>query len=149
MRPDTAVGSVASVVVDFFFCSVLSPARQLHSSLGWQDLSGYWSSPLGAVLFPLLASYICYGLFAAIKHHKSHPLASSLFSWMFLMTLFYIYFNPQEAMLYSSQILLPLTFILALAFETIRVRARIKYGVVATACALLALNNCLSLYAIV
>jgi hypothetical protein len=52
-------------------------------------------------------------------------------------------------MLYSSQVLLPLTFVLALAFETVRVRAPIKYGVVATACALLALNNCLVLYAIV
>ena len=142
-------GSVATVVVDFFFYSVLSPTRQLPSSLGWQSLSGYWSSPLGAVLFPLLAIYICYGLFAAIKHHKSHPLVGGLLSWVVLMTLFYTYFNPREAMLYSSQILLPLTFVLALAFETVRVRARTKYGVLATACALLALNNCLTLYAIV
>jgi hypothetical protein len=73
-------------------------------------------------------------------------LAGGLLSWMVLMTLFYTYFNPREAMLYSSQILLPLTFVLALAFETVRVRAPIKYGVVATACALLALNNCLVLY---
>jgi len=141
------MGSVATVMVDFFFYSVLSPTGQLPSALGWQDLSGYWHSPLGAVLFPLLASYICYGLFAAIKYHKSHPLAGSLLCWMLLMTLFHIYFNPQEAILYSSQILLPLSFILAIAFETIRVRARIKYGVMATACVLLALNNCLTLYA--
>jgi hypothetical protein len=140
------IGSVASVVVDFFFYSVLSPTRHPHGTWGWQGLSGYWSSPLGAVLFPLLAIYICYGIFAAIKHHKSHPLAGSLLAWMVLMTLFYTYFNPREAMLYSSQILLPLTFVLALAFETVRVRERIKYGVVATACALLALNNCLVLY---
>ena len=140
------MGSVATVIIDFFFYSVLSPTGQLPSSLGWQDLSGYWRSPLGTVLFPLLASFICYGLFAAIKHHKSHPLAGSLLSWMLLMTLFYTYFNPREAILYSSQILVPLSFILALAFETIRVRVRIKYGVMATGCALLALNNCLSLY---
>jgi hypothetical protein len=126
---------------------VLSPTGQLPKTLGWQDLSGCWRSPLGTVLFPLLACYICYSLFAAIKHYKSRPLAGSLLSWMLLMTLFYTYFNPREAMLYSSQILVPLSFILALAFETIRVRARIKYGVMATACALLALNNCLSLYA--
>ena len=141
------MGSVATVIVDFFFYSVLSPTGQLPRRLAWQDLSGYWHSWLGTLLFPLLASYICYGLFAAIKHHKSHPLGGSLLSWMLLMLLFYIYFNPRDAMLYSSQILLPLTFILALAFETIRVRAPIKYGVMGTACALLALNNCLTLYA--
>ena len=140
------MGSVATVIVDFFFYSVLSPTGQLPGTLGWHDFSGYWHSPLGIVLFPLLASYICYGLFAAIKHQKSHPLAGGLLSWVLVMSVFHIYFNPQEAMLYSTQILLPLTFILALAFETIRVRARIKYGVMATACALLALNNCLALY---
>lgn len=141
------MGSVATVMIDFFFFSVLSPTGQLPSTLGWQDLPGYWRSPLGTVLFALLVSYICYGLFAAIKHQKSHPLAGGLLSWVLVMSVFHIYFNPQEAMLYSTQILLPLTFILALAFETIRVRARIKYGVMATACALLALNNCLALYA--
>jgi hypothetical protein len=141
------MGSVATVIVDFFLFSVLNPTGQLPRSLGWQDLSGYWRSPLGTVLFPLLASYICYSLFTAIKHHKSRLLAGSLLSWMLLMALFHTYFNPREAMLYSSQILVPLSFILALAFETIRVRTRIKYGVMATACALLALNNCLSLYA--
>ena len=35
------IGSVATVIVDFFLFSVLSPTGQLPKTLGWQDLSGY------------------------------------------------------------------------------------------------------------
>jgi hypothetical protein len=62
------------------------------------------------------------------------------------MVLFYIYFNPHEAILYSSQLLLPLVFLFAAAFDKVQGNPRIKYNVSIAVVVLIAFNNCLTLY---
>jgi hypothetical protein len=138
---------LANVIVSFCFYSILSPVSHLPATLELQNISGYFQSPLGLVLFPIIVFGIFYGfLIAIIKNSKYQRLTVSLLPWILLMILFYTYFDPKDAILFSSQILLPILIILANTFETIRIKPSIKYYATLIVCALLAVNNFLCFY---
>jgi hypothetical protein len=138
----------SDVLADFLFYSVSSPIRHLPAALGWQGISGYLDSWLGILLLPLQLTFICYAAYVSVSRSSQNRwLYVGLLAWIFLMILCYTYFNPGEAMLYSSQILLPLLIILVNAFETIRARAPYKYLAVSIFGGMLAINNYLALRA--
>jgi hypothetical protein len=138
---------IAGVAVNFFFYSISSPVDHLPAKLGLHDLSGYLQSPLRLILlFVVISCILCGTILAISRRGKNRGLALSSLAWMLAMILFYTYFNPQESLLYSSQVLLPLLLIMANTFETIQLRPLLKYCAMMLVCVLLAINNFLSFY---
>lgn len=136
---------IATVVENFFLFSIASPVRHLPFSLGWQDWSAYWQTPTGALLSLAVPAALAAGL--AVTFGERKPFQLSVLAWVGVMTVFYTYFNPLEAMLYASQVLAPLVIVLAPAFERLPLHPRLKMGLLAVFVMVLAANNLPALYA--
>lgn len=138
-------GYVGTVLVDFFLFSIASPVQHLPFGLGWQNWPAYWQTPSGALLGLLVPAVLGIGLITACQ--KRNPFDLALLAWVGVMTLFYIYFNPLEAMLYASQILAPLMIVLSRAFQSLPVLARVRRGILMLLVMALAWQNLAALWA--
>lgn len=136
---------IATVFVDFYLFSIASPVGYLPFGLGWQDWPAYWQTPLGALLALLVPATLGAGLVIAFQRRNSFDLA--LLAWVGVMTLFYIYFNPLEAMLYASLILAPLMIVLSRTMQNLPIPAKFRRGIVLALVLALAVNNLSALLA--
>jgi hypothetical protein len=135
-------GNVLAVGLDFVVYSVAAPVGQLTSALGWRDFRGFFSSffrfvTLAMVLAGAVVSY--QGLLA--RWRQGDRLGLCLTAWITLMVIFYTYFDPREAMLYSSQVLLPLGLVFASSYQMLKLRPTPKAVALTLAIAWLAINN--------
>jgi hypothetical protein len=113
--------AILNVITSFIFFSVISPAQELSKSLNFIEyFPKYFDSVIGTILILFYIGCLCVFSFYIVKNRDIiRDCAIILFSCLLL---FYIYFNPQEAILYSCQI----TFILTLLFSDITNRIDLK-----------------------
>jgi len=130
-----------NVIFSFILYAVVSPQGTVKDVIGVPDVKNYFTSPLRLGLILTYLSFLAVSLKNAFTGR--HALIAGLLAWMLCMILFYVYFNPGEAMLYSSQTLLPLLLTMGVAFENITYRY--KYRVAVSFAVLLFINNCVSL----
>jgi len=107
-----------NVVISFFIFSVISPLKELERSIKLEDIQGYFRSPVTTVIFSVFISYLGYALLQAVRQ-TADRLSLAFAAWPAVIYLFYIYFNPAEAFLYSCQVQVPFMMILARAFREI------------------------------
>jgi len=121
---------ITDVFSNFYFFSILSPHYYLTSSLELVDWLGYGNSFIGIVSIFMIGSFLIYGVYILFaRKNQKDAFPQSLFLWSVLLTLFYTYFNPHEAILYSSQILFPMVIVYLNAFKTLDWRLPIKYAI--------------------
>ena len=104
--------------ISFFVFSVISPLEELERSIGIKDVMGYFRDRLITALFLLFCIYLGY-VVIVIRHQIKERLFMAAVAWLFALSLFYVYFNPGEALLYSCQALAPLILIMARVFQKI------------------------------
>jgi hypothetical protein len=107
-----------NVGVSFFIFSVLSPMEELERSIGFKDVMGYFRNPAKTILFLLFCVYLGY-MGVIIKRQIKELLVVAPVVWLLALSLFYVYFNPGEALLYSCQALAPYMLIIARVFQRI------------------------------
>ena len=110
-----------NVWISFFLYSVISPLKGLERSIGLEDMAGYFRSPFTAAVFLLFVFYLGYAVVSIIRR-ACDILISAAAAWLAAAYLFYIYFNPGEAFLYSCQVLVPYVLILARVFQDISLK---------------------------
>ena len=107
-----------NVGISFFAYSVISPLKELERSIGLGDMAGYFRSPVTAVAFLLFSFYLGYIALRMIRRLNDILIIAAA-AWLAASYLFYVYFNPGEAFLYSCQALAPYLLILARVFQDI------------------------------
>ena len=138
------VEKYAMVVTGFLLYSVVSPLTSLTKVVTLNDITGYFSDPLTLVTLIAYISIVVMASGRAIW--ESDRLALPIIAWTGVMLLFFVYFNPAEALLYSSQILFPLILLAARGLVVLSLPENYKAGLVACFAILLALNNIPVLY---
>jgi len=107
-----------NVGVSFFVYAVISPLDELERSIGIKDFSGYFQSPASTLV---IATFILYLVFTIIRLARRgvDDLVLMAAAWLGVLSIFHLYFNPQEALLYSCQALGPFMLILGRVFADI------------------------------
>jgi len=107
-----------NVGVSFFVYAVISPLEELERSIGLKDFNGYFQSPAKSLVF---ASFILYLVFTVIQLARRgvDDLVITAATWLGVLSIFHLYFNPHEALLYSCQALGPFMLILGRVFSDI------------------------------
>lgn len=136
------IKSLAGVFSTFYFFSILSPHPYLTASLVFSDWFGYGNSILSLVAIGFIGILLIVGLYVLFaKKYQKEAFLLTILIWTVLLTLFYTYFNPGEAILYSSQILFPLSIVFLHAFKTIQWKAPLKYTLFSLCFAFMVYNN--------
>lgn len=121
-------GVVANYVLSFLVFSFVSPDDAIRSAYIADDLGTIAASPLRLASLLAVASLLGWGLWRALRNMQTRPVAVSALGAGAAFFLFYLYFNPVEAVLYSSQWILILFFAAALGFATFRPAALMFAG---------------------
>jgi hypothetical protein len=108
-----------NVGASFFLYSVISPLEELERSIGLKHMSGYFHSPVRALLFLGLVFYLGYAFYQLMRRGTDEIILIAAV-WLTVFSVFHVYFNPREALLYSCQALAPFMLILARVFADIR-----------------------------
>ncbi len=137
----TSIKDVLFYVANFLLFAVLSPISRLINTLNFQNLSMNLSLR-GIILLIVYLFFLFFSFIQLIK--KRDIILDSLAIWIALMIGFYMLFNPWESMLYSSQILFPVTLILAAHFGKLNIR--FKYHIFILFLLAVALNNIICIY---
>jgi len=134
-------GDILNVILSFVLYAVVSPLRSPRPTFWINDALNYLSFP---AKLPLTLAYLCF-LGFSLKNllNRGNPVVKGLALWAVSMGIFYFYFNPGEAMLYSSQTLLPVLLVLVLRFE--KTHFRYKYHAAVLFSFVLFVNNYSSL----
>jgi len=107
-----------NVDVSFFVYAVVSPLDELKRSIGLDDFSGYFLSPVKAAVFGVFAGFLLAAIFRLIRR-GADDIVFAAAAWLAVLSMFHLYFNPHEALLYSCQVLGPFMLILARIFADI------------------------------
>jgi hypothetical protein len=133
---------VGTVIAGFLFYSFLSPIDMLVDNVPVSFFLNYFSSLSKITLLMMYIVMLVYGIQAwRDKKEIGEPLGI----WCLLMMCFYIYFNPLEAILYSSQLTFPI--ILFISWTFVRIPGKIKYYGLGIFTILLIVQNFGALYA--
>ncbi len=134
----------ASVLLSFLWYSIVLPidARVTKASVNYG--AGYFEFPDHMIFLVIYTVFMLAVLVRAAC--EKNPLVIAFSGWMGVMTLFYLYFNPPEALLYSPQILFPLTLVLAQGFAKITPIRKWKYYMLGLCSLYLATHNIHVLY---
>ena len=136
------IKSITGVFSNFYFFSILSPHNYLTSSLELIDWLGYGNFIIGTIAILLIGIFLIYGIYVMFARKiQKEAFLQSLLIWTVLLTFFYTFFNPKEAILYSSQILFPLVIVFIQAFKTITWKLPTKYAVFSLCLLIIAYNN--------
>lgn len=123
------VEMIIFVPVSFFLMGIVAPVDGVQPLLTLHDSSQYVNSLLRLAG---LAGYIVALAFAGISGWRHADLTvRSLVSFLLSLTLFHIYFNPHEAMLYASQVQLPIVLIFATGWRFMSTTNRIAASILA------------------
>jgi hypothetical protein len=107
--------------ISFFVFSVISPLDELERSIGIEDVLGYFRNPIITAFFLFFCIFLGY-VAVAIRQQIKELLFMAAVAWLAALSLFYVYFNPGEALLYSCQALAPLILIMARSFQKISIK---------------------------
>jgi hypothetical protein len=140
------IENIGNVLVNFFYFAVISPVDSLPKTLHWQDGAGYFSTILRVVLVVSWTVWLVYVIYYLMKTRAVSMLNKAVSVWIVAMAAFYVYFNPNEATLYSSQTILPMLLICAELFESLSLRRQFRWAILAVFCVLLAINNGAAFY---
>lgn len=110
-----------NVGVSFFVYAVISPLEELERSIGLKDFSGYFASPVKTVMFLFYIAYLGFA-FLRLARRGVDRLVVSAAVWLAVLSVFHVYFNPREALLYSCQALGPFVLILGRMFADVQWR---------------------------
>lgn len=135
---------VALVSASFLLFSVVRPFTELTEVIELNHLLGYLQNPLAMVTLFFYLGISIAAIGQAIRH--SDRLVWPIFIWFGVMLTFFIYFNPRESLLYSSQVLFPLALLVARGLVIIPLSVRYITGLVTGLAVLLALTNIPVLY---
>lgn len=138
---------VLSVLSDFYYFSILSPHSCLTARLGLSDWHSYIHFPLKLCFIILLTIFMIYTIYTIFKkNNENRTFLVAILVWMVILTMFYIYFNPNEAMLYSSQVLFPMVILFSQSFERIKIKSMYKYLLLGILFSFMAYTNILTYY---
>ncbi|MBW1697266.1 MAG: hypothetical protein JRH18_00735 [Deltaproteobacteria bacterium] len=107
-----------NVGISFFIFGAISPLQELERSIRLEHALAYFHSPIKAVIVSIFTALVAYSLTTAARRRTDMLLLASV-TWIVVLYLFYVYFNPNEAFLYSPQIQVPFILILATGFDEI------------------------------
>jgi len=138
------IREITLVTASFLLFSVVSPYMELAKMIDLNDLLGYAQSPLAIATLLLYLGIGLATIGQAVRH--SDRLVLAILVWLGVMLAFFIYFNPRESLLYSSQVLFPLVLLAARGLVNIPLPDRYKTALVASLAVLLALTNIPVLY---
>lgn len=136
------VTHITQVATHFFLYAILGPGSALKRNYSLADTSSYFTSPLG-----VLAAFGYLLMFLLLARHLARskdPVEQAVSCWILLITAFFVYFNPKEAILYSPQVLPFICVLLAAALSRVKQRRVMLAFGIATVCALGA-NNLVTL----
>ena len=138
---------IFSVISDFYFYSILSPHSCLTPGLDLSDWHSYFNFPVKLIFICLFVIFLLYSIFISFKYAtETNHYSLSIFIWMIILTAFYVYFNPYEAMLYSSQIILPITILVSQPFDQLKIKPLYKYSMLGIFLVFIAYTNYLTYY---
>lgn len=128
-----APGHWISVALNLLVFSSVGPFSEPKRAAMLSDAWGYlqpWFKVIPASL------YVAYLAVAAVRTVASPDRAGQLvLGWMLFIVAFYVYFNPQEALLYSSQLMFPLVVLGARVFGRLRFPYKLPVAYVTVALA--------------
>lgn len=107
-----------NVGVSFFVYAVISPLDELQRSIGLKDFSGYFQAPARTLLFVVFTFYLAFAMIRLARRGVGDA-ALLAAAWLAALSVFHLYFNPREALLYSCQALGPFMLILGQVFADI------------------------------
>lgn len=107
-----------NVGVSFFVYAIISPLDELERSIGLKDFSGYFQSPLKILIFAVFIFYLGFAIIRLAQRGADRVVLTAAV-WLGVLSIFHLYFNPREALLYSCQGLGPLMLILGRVFSDI------------------------------
>lgn len=107
-----------NVGVSFFVYAVISPLDELKRSIGLGDFSDYFQAPARSLVFAIFIGFLLYAVFRLIRRGVD-DLVCTAATWLAALSIFHLYFNPREALLYSCQALGPFMLILGRVFADI------------------------------
>lgn len=107
-----------NVGVSFFVYAVISPLNELERSIGLKDFSGYFQSPARSLVFAIFILYLLFAIMRLIRRGVDEVVLTAA-AWLGVLSIFHLYFNPREALLYSCQALGPFMLILGHVFADI------------------------------
>lgn len=132
--------SIINVSGIFLLFSVISPFHRFSGSTYFiEDVWGYFHSITSIILLLVYVLFLC--IVANYMIRNRNIILDSFFFWIIMMIVFHIYFNPWEAILYSSQVLFPLILISTYVFDKIEFKN--KYVILITFIILMIINNLL------
>lgn len=106
------IDKIINVIGSFVVLSVISPSEKISNSMNFsQDFLNYFDSAVGAYL--ILFYIVILGIFLYYIVKTRDIIRDSSLIFILFMALFYLYLNPREALLYSCQVLFPLTLVFA------------------------------------
>lgn len=107
-----------NVGVSFFVYAVVSPLEELQRSIGLQDFGGYFQSPVRSMVFAIFILYLGLTVIQLVQRGVDDLVVMAA-TWLGVLSIFHVYFNPHEALLYSCQALAPFMLILGRMFTDI------------------------------
>ncbi len=137
------IDKIINVFGSFVVLSVISPSEKISNSMNFsQDFLNYFDSTIGAYL--ILFYIVILGIFLYYIVKTRDIIRDSSLIFILFMALFYLYLNPREALLYSCQVLFPLT--LVFADITNRINFSNKYIFLIVFIIFMAIKNVSTLY---
>jgi hypothetical protein len=110
-----------NVGVSFFVYAVISPLDELERSIGLKDFGGYFQSPVRCLIFVIFILYLLLTTMQLIRRGVDEVVVMAA-TWLGALSIFHLYFNPREALLYSCQALGPFMLILGRVFTDISLK---------------------------
>jgi len=107
-----------NVGVSFFVYAVISPLDELERSIGLKDFGGYFQTPMKTVIFVVFIFYLGFTVIRLARRGFDVIILTAS-AWLGVLSIFHLYFNPREALLYSCQALGPFMLILGQVFTGI------------------------------
>ena len=107
-----------NVGVSFFVYAIISPLDELERAIGLKDFSGYFESPMKILMFAVFIFYLGFAIIR-LAQRGVDGLVLTAAAWLGVISIFHVYFNPREALLYSCQALGPFMLILGRVFTDI------------------------------
>jgi hypothetical protein len=98
--------------------AVISPLDELERSIGLKDFGGYFQTPMKTVIFVVFIFYLGFTVIRLARRGFDVIILTAS-AWLGVLSIFHLYFNPREALLYSCQALGPFMLILGQVFTDI------------------------------
>lgn len=130
---------IGNVLLSFLLYAFIGPVDEIGVYLTPGHFMRYFDSPVRTIL---MFSFLLYLAYVLLKlQWKRDYLQLGILCWVAVMIMFHIYFNPREAILYSTQTLFPIIVVLVTVFREISFNHRLKVYAIWAFAALLFVNN--------